>query len=507
MTSHKGVPKVAAYLLAFAMCASTQALGFDTAYGQMRDWEDAEAGRYGTVAMPTPFAEAPLPRPAGFASWSTVDRDDYEANEFHAQTTAETLCVVGGRSTRFHKPAYACQAAARDALEERDFDNALDYAFIGCTRHVSGANCREAAIIPLRMGMAGMQPPRSMAVRLQKLAHGVCSAGVRIVDIMDRDITGRECAHVARQFVLARDPEYRFALSPAARAFYEAIYDQGRAVRLMGDACNRGDLGVCEARFALGRQMDPRDVADTLAMDDAEAGRPIRSSATVAERNRALETMAKEGAAVLAGRRALIIALADLDELTETLEREAGDRIRAANAGRLCMRAGEAADGEASSACWTAYQHAHDTAQFELALRYAVAGCERHRDAASCRLAASLPLRMLERKITPGPLFASELKRLGKVVCLGGAPVTNTARRDVTGRICHHYASLLTPVQASIGATSGDRVERYLISIRDAASADELHQAACMRHSHYDSCGAHVARRITKQARRAPRSH
>jgi hypothetical protein len=452
-----------------------------------------------------PFAERPLPRPADFDFWSTVDRDDFESMELHADTPAETLCTGGGRSVRFHKPAYACQAAAHAALEELDFDSALSYASIGCARHGDAANCRHAASLPLHMGMNGIQPPLSMTSRLQKLAHSVCSAVSRIVDSTDQDVTARECAHLARQFVLARDAESRSSLSPAARTFYDAIYDRGRAVRLMGEACARGGALLCDEQYALSHYIDPRDVAETRALDDIEFRRAIPANATPEDLERALGTLARERAAAVAARRAHFITYADLDETTETLEREAGDRIRAASAARLCMSVADHPEGEAAKACWTASRQAQDTGQFALALHYAAAGCERHGDAASCRLAAYLPLRMLEHGITPEPLFASELKRLGKAVCIGGLRVTNTVGRDVTGRVCHHYAWLFTPVQASSSASNAEPAERYLTALRDAATATILHEAACTRHAHFESCGAHVDPPTAKPGRQTAR--
>jgi hypothetical protein len=496
MRTQQSARVLAPCALALIVCAAAQAAWADASHPVVRHKQQVQA------RTAHPDAPAPLPRPAGFASWHAIDRDDYEATELDASTSAEILCTAGGRSARFHKPAYACHAAYRAALAELDYEAAMDYAYIGCARHGSRASCRTAAAVPLLMGMSELTPPQRMSLRLKSLAAQVCSVAGRVTDMNDRDVTAAECAHLAQQFVRARDPEYEFALTLSARGFYEAIYDRGHAVRLMAAACSRGDVVSCEEKYALGNHMDPRDVAETVARDEVDRGRPIAMMID-SQPQRVRVSMNRERALSQAARIPLHISPAELDESTETLEREAGDRMRANLAARLCMAAEGTSRGEAATACRLAYQHAQDTGEFQRALRYASVGCGRHRDAASCRLATRLPLHMVAHRIAPGPRFASELKQIGKSVCLGNGAVRNLAGDDVTGRICHHYATLFTPGYPFV-STSEPRLEAYLATVRDGVSAHALHRAACWRHDYHASCNVQtpVVRASTGSARR-----
>jgi hypothetical protein len=445
-----------------------------------------------TSRAPVQGTQSDIPRPPAFHTWTATEREDYEVGDLPATLSAEALCGIGGRSAAFHTASAACMAAHNAALAERDFEGAMQYAFVGCVRHSDFAGCRRAANVPLTMGLNNLQVPRSMHQRMKEMAESVCSSSKLVVNVTGRDVTARECTHLARQFVLARDEEYQSTFTPHAAAFFEAIYDRGRAIRLSATACNRlADKGACAQQHALGVRLDPRDIIEAVSLIDRDLKLP-GTHVSLDEHARIMEILERESATALAIAGGSHVVLSLLDEATEALERESGDRHRALLAGRTCTSANAAAP-EGTNGCWAAYRHAFDTAQFELALRYAATGCERHADAGSCRLVADLPLRMIESNVPPEIIFATEIKRLANVVCTSGKGVTNLSGADVTGRICHHFADHLVSAGAEAAKPRTAAARRYVEWVHDPVRAGTLYRAACDRHAYAASCGAQLS--------------
>jgi hypothetical protein len=115
------------------------------------------------------------------------------------------------------------------ALAARDYDSAMRHASAGCVERRDFASCRRLASLPIHIGNSGAPVPQSLAARLKQATAAVCGSREPYRDIAGSDVTARECAHLARRFVLARDPEYRTAFAPATARFFTAIYDPARA--------------------------------------------------------------------------------------------------------------------------------------------------------------------------------------------------------------------------------------------------------------------------------------
>lgn len=162
---------------------------------------------------------------------------------------ADAACGSGRHTKALDKPSVDCAIARENAIAAGRFDEALKYAAIGCREHGGASDCRRAAQIPLLMGNEAIAVPVSYAAEVRRLGEHVCLSGVRLKQAYGPDATGRECANLARQFVLASDEEYRFAMRPAARTFYEKLQDTTLAAKLYAAACERyGRSEACEAR-------------------------------------------------------------------------------------------------------------------------------------------------------------------------------------------------------------------------------------------------------------------
>lgn len=170
------------------------------------------------------------------AAMETTDRDDRNAGP---AGMAEAACETGVATLTINNPADACLAAYGLAKGEKQFTRALRYASLGCQKYKSGSACRGASSLPLWMGNEGIAVPASFKIEMQRLARFVCFSGERIVNMIDIDIARRECNYLAQQFALAKNPEYSHALAPAARRFFESIYDPAFAVALHKSACDR----------------------------------------------------------------------------------------------------------------------------------------------------------------------------------------------------------------------------------------------------------------------------
>ncbi len=216
-------------------------------------------------------------------TWTTMDQDDFDAGLSDAKTDAETICKLGVRGERYAEPAAACIAAYKEALDGGKFERAMQYAAIGCQMQANAGNCRRVGGLPLVMGNADVPVPAAVADELKRIAEFVCLSGARFTGAGETDITGRECAYFAQQYVLAKDPEYAWALEPAARQFFEAIHDPARAVRLYKAACQRwGYARGCESELEVTQSISLRNQAEVAEAVEREAGAMLIDASALA---------------------------------------------------------------------------------------------------------------------------------------------------------------------------------------------------------------------------------
>ena len=199
----------------------------------------ASAAAFVLACAHVAIAAGPAPDPYANAPRDVFELADYDYGELSASTRAGFICNFGGRNSRYPSPAYACIDAYEEAFTARHFDAAARYALYGCARHKDAGSCRRLASLPIAIGNSGRAVRPSVAHNVREAASAICGSPGSLVDSFGRDITGRECAHLARRFVLARDPEYRFAFAPAAARFFESIYEPQRAARHYEAACQR----------------------------------------------------------------------------------------------------------------------------------------------------------------------------------------------------------------------------------------------------------------------------
>lgn len=189
----------------------------------------------------------------------TIARDDRDAGPADRNAAA---CEAGFATRVLARPADACAVAYEKATRGKRFEQALRYAVIGCEKYQSAGLCRNVGDLPLWMGNQGIAVPISFKAEIKRVTEVVCYSGVRIKTINGVDTTGRECAYLARRFSLAKDPAYAFALEPAARRFFEAIYEPKLAGRLHMAACERlGFADSCQAARSLGLKVNEAAVA------------------------------------------------------------------------------------------------------------------------------------------------------------------------------------------------------------------------------------------------------
>lgn len=209
----------------------------------------------------------------------TIARDDRDAGPADRIAAA---CEAGFATRALATPADACAVAYEKATREKRFEQALRYAAIGCEKYKSVDSCRNVGVLPLWMGNQGIVVPISFKAELKRTAEFVCFSGARIKAINGVDITGRECAYFARRFSLAKDPEYAFALEPAARRFFEAIYEPARAVRLYQAACGRlGYAHGCESRPELSQRVNRRDLEEVTEILERETGEALAGNRNI----------------------------------------------------------------------------------------------------------------------------------------------------------------------------------------------------------------------------------
>jgi hypothetical protein len=107
----------------------------------------------------------------------------------------------------------------------------------------------------------------------------VCHSGKRITNEFSGDVTGRECANFARHFTLARDVEYKHALQPAARAYYESALDPRLAMDLAAASCKGwGERAGCEQLRIASRLSDEKQVKRAGNTAQAVAAAPAKVS-------------------------------------------------------------------------------------------------------------------------------------------------------------------------------------------------------------------------------------
>jgi hypothetical protein len=137
-------------------------------------------------------------------------------------------------------PAAATHVVAYEkALTTRDYGRAAAEATAGCIYERDFASCRRLAALPIHIGNSGVAVPREVGERLKHAAATVCRSPAPFRDILGRDVTARECAHLAARFVLARDPEYQTALAAESARFFASIYEPARTAELTRASARR----------------------------------------------------------------------------------------------------------------------------------------------------------------------------------------------------------------------------------------------------------------------------
>lgn len=229
-------------------------------------------------AYATPGTAAPVAIDVS-AYERTVERDEAEGALDYA---AIYTCEYGDRTKAIAHPAIGCAIAYEKALAAKRYDDALRHAVMGCEKYGNAPACRAAPRVPLYMGNASVPVPVRYAAELKRLAQVVCFSGQRITHEYAGDSTGRECSNLARHFLLARDIEYRHALQPAARAYFEAAYDARFAADLARASCTRwGERAGCEQARIASRRMEETQALRASGSPSAAAAAagPVRVSA------------------------------------------------------------------------------------------------------------------------------------------------------------------------------------------------------------------------------------
>jgi hypothetical protein len=189
------------------------------------------------LSLPGAGVSAAAPLEVEVAQYEyTRHRDDRDAGP--AQSAAQA-CTAGHATLAIRDASAACAVAHDYAVAARNFDDALRFAVTGCEKRRNATDCRRASRLPLLMGNESLSVPQRYAVEVKRLAEFVCFSGARIEQAYAGDATARECANLARHFVLAKDPEYARALLPAARTYFEAVFDAAVAGRFYKAACSR----------------------------------------------------------------------------------------------------------------------------------------------------------------------------------------------------------------------------------------------------------------------------
>lgn len=213
------------------------------------------------------------------------------ANIGYLNGAAGQVCETGAPTKRFANPLEACLAAYNTSLLNGKFDQALRYAALGCEKYHYTYFCSRVAALPHLMGYTDQPVPEVFISELRRVAHLVCVSEARFNNLAGADITGRLCAHFARQFVLAKDDNWRFlpatALQPFADRFVDAIYDPRRAGELHKVACERwGYINSCRDARELGQQAEAletvrKSAATETQRKESPPALPRQLSATV----------------------------------------------------------------------------------------------------------------------------------------------------------------------------------------------------------------------------------
>jgi hypothetical protein len=144
-----------------------------------------------------------------------------------------------------------CLELRERAMDRGDVRSAMRHDAAGCMNLADLGSCRRLADLALDIDSNGAPVPDELAEHLKEAAEHTCQSSQRIRDMLGNDVTGRECAHLARSFVLAADPESRYTLDDSGRRFFESLYDPPRAARLNKIACERlRHEAACPVRHA-----------------------------------------------------------------------------------------------------------------------------------------------------------------------------------------------------------------------------------------------------------------
>jgi hypothetical protein len=139
--------------------------------------------------------------------------------------------------------------------------------------------------------------------------------------------------------------------------------------------------------------------------------------------------------------------------------------------------------------CGEAHDAAVEAGRYDDALKLAVTGCTRHRNAVDCRRAARLPL-LMGNSGTPVPVsYAAALARVARVVCASGVRLNQAYGRDAAGRECVYLArhfNLAADPEYRFGLQQNAR--EYFAAIHDRALTASLLKASCERRRGSEAC-------------------
>jgi hypothetical protein len=128
--------------------------------------------------------------------------------------------------------------------------------------------------------------------------------------------------------------------------------------------------------------------------------------------------------------------------------------------------------------------------RFEQALRHAVTGCEKYQRDQVCADVARLPRLVANRHRPIAPIFAVEVERLARRICLSDMRIADASGKDVSAITCGQFAHqfILAARHDEWESVAVGGLQWHFELFYEPNFAILLYQAACMALAHADSC-------------------
>ncbi len=205
-------------------------------------------GLCGWAGAASVTAQSPL-RVDRRALEEVADRNERDTAD---KLRAIAVCGSGFVTQEVPDAAVACNTAYMHTLSGGDYNQAMRHAVQACEKYQHIGLCRRAGGLPLLLGNQGIAIPAEFKAEIKRAASAVCYSGKRYRAINSVDVTARECDYFARQFGLAKDPEYTPAMELPAMRFFESLYEPQYAAKLYAVSCERlGSRHGCQQASAL----------------------------------------------------------------------------------------------------------------------------------------------------------------------------------------------------------------------------------------------------------------